>query len=137
MSFVAEFLKPDTLTQPKTILNVSTTIAHIRLPGLAPYGASKEAFVALLDHVQAEYKDKGVKIVSFHPGAVYTSMAKSAGLMRRRLIMIKVVIPCVYFVPQDADHIFCSRYARPVRALACVKGCRLPRGEICLSRVGF
>ncbi len=80
MSFVGEFLKPDTLTQPKTILNVSTTIAHIRLPGLAPYGASKEAFVALLDHVPAEYKDKGVKIVSFHPGAVYTSMGESAGV---------------------------------------------------------
>lgn len=79
MSFVAEYLKPDTLTKPKVILNVSSTVANIRLPHLSAYGASKEAFIAMLDHVQAEYKEKGVKIVSFHPGAIYTSMAEKAG----------------------------------------------------------
>lgn len=60
MSFVAEYLTPDTLTKPKTILNVSTGLVNDRFPSLAAYRASKEAFVALLDYVQAEYKDKGV-----------------------------------------------------------------------------
>ncbi|KAK4693765.1 hypothetical protein P7C71_g3693, partial [Lecanoromycetidae sp. Uapishka_2] len=79
LGFVAEYLKPDTLSKPKTILNVSTTVAHIRYPTIAAYGASKEAFMAMLDAVQAEYKDKGVKIVNFHPGAVFTSMARNNG----------------------------------------------------------
>lgn len=85
MGFVTEYLKADTLTKPKTILNVSTTAAHVRIPTLATYGASKEAFVAMLDYVQAEYKDKGVKIVNFHPGAILTSLAKSAGFDEKTL----------------------------------------------------
>lgn len=79
LNYVSEYLKPETLTKHKIILNVSSTAAHIHIPGIASYGAAKAAFVHLLMHLQREYADKDVRITSFHPGAILTTMARQAG----------------------------------------------------------
>jgi len=79
LSYVAEFLKPETLTKEKTISNVSSIGAQLALPGLGSYGATKVAMVHLLTHIQGEHPDKNVRIVNFHPGTIFTSLAKSSG----------------------------------------------------------
>ncbi|KAL9125617.1 MAG: hypothetical protein Q9217_005203 [Psora testacea] len=80
MNFMTEFLHKDTLTKPKVILNVSTVAANQLLPNLASYGASKLAFLYLCMHLQSEFSDKDVRIMNFHPGAIFTSSAKRAGM---------------------------------------------------------
>lgn len=76
---VTEYLRPETLIKEKTIINVSTTGPHLIIQGMAGYGASKEAFVHILMHLQQEYADKNVRITSHHPGAILTSSAKAKG----------------------------------------------------------
>lgn len=79
LDYVIEFLKPEALTKEKVILNVSTTVAHFVARGLASYSATKMTMVNLLMHVQEEYAEKNVRVISFHPGAVFTSLARSNG----------------------------------------------------------
>ena len=79
LTLVTEFLRPDTLVKEKKIINVSTTAAHRRIPGMSKYGASKEAFVHILMHLQEEHADRNVRITSYHPGAILTSGVKSYG----------------------------------------------------------
>lgn len=79
LSVVTEYLHKDTLIKKKKIINVSTTGAYQRIPGMAGYGASKEAFVHILMHLQEEHVDKNVHITSYHPGAILTSAAKASG----------------------------------------------------------
>lgn len=79
MNFLREYLRPTTSSKERIIINVSTLAAHAPVQGMASYGASKEAFVHLLSHVQLEYADKNVRIVSYHPGGIITSSAKRLG----------------------------------------------------------
>ena len=46
---------------------------------MSGYGASKEAFVHILMHLQEEPAARNVRITSYHPGAILTSAAKSHG----------------------------------------------------------
>lgn len=79
LNVVTEFLSPETLVKEKKIVNVSTMGVHQRIPCMAGYGASKEAFMHILMHLQEEYADKNVRITSFHPGAILTSAVKANG----------------------------------------------------------
>jgi short-subunit dehydrogenase len=80
MSFLTEYLQEDTLTKPKVVLNVSTAAANQAMPNLASYGASKLAFLFLCMHLQAELRDKDVRIMNFQPGAILTTAARNAGM---------------------------------------------------------
>ena len=80
MNFMTEFLHKDTLIKPKVVLNVSTVAANQLIPNLASYGASKLAFLYLCMHLQSELCDKDVRIMNFHPGSIFTSSAKRAGM---------------------------------------------------------
>ena len=80
MSFVTEYLQKKTLNKPKVVLNVSTAAANQAIPNLASYGASKLAFLYLCMHIQSELSEKNVRIMNFHPGAIFTSAAKRVGM---------------------------------------------------------
>ncbi|KAF6230677.1 hypothetical protein HO173_011028 [Letharia columbiana] len=79
LNVVTEYLRPETLIKEKKIITVSTTGAHQRIPGMASYGASKEALVHIFMHLQEEHADKRVRITSYHPGAILTPGAKAYG----------------------------------------------------------
>ncbi|KAL8786044.1 MAG: hypothetical protein Q9213_003027 [Squamulea squamosa] len=82
LNWVRQFLLPEMATKVsnKKVLNVSSCSAHMTLPERGSYGASKEAFVHLLAHVQRDHADTGVKIFNFHPGAVLTSITRAMGM---------------------------------------------------------
>lgn len=80
LSYVAEYLKPETLIKEKVILNVSTFATHFPVLNFASYGASKLAMIHFLMHVQAEHDDQNVRILNLHPGVVYTSMVQGSGV---------------------------------------------------------
>ncbi|MCJ1412464.1 hypothetical protein MMC19_006558 [Ptychographa xylographoides] len=82
MGFVREFLGPDAVHvghKAKTIVNVSTVSAHLHQPEMGAYGASKQAYVHLLAHVQNDYKDQAVRVHNFHPGIIFTQMVQAGG----------------------------------------------------------
>lgn len=57
--------------EKKTVLNVSS--AAVQVSGFRiGYGPSKAAAVQVMQHFAAEQKDDNVKIISFHPGAIWT-----------------------------------------------------------------
>ncbi|MCS5719363.1 SDR family oxidoreductase [Herbiconiux sp. CPCC 205763] len=62
-----------------SIVNVSTLAAHIALPGLAVYGASKAAVDLLTKSWAAEYGSAGVRVNSVSPGPTRTP-GSEAGL---------------------------------------------------------
>lgn len=77
-----QFLPADGSKEGKIVINVSSGAAHIRnarVP-LAAYGASKAAFVHYLETLEGEESKNGLRTVSFHPGTVWTTMAKTAGV---------------------------------------------------------
>lgn len=79
LDVVSEYLRPETLVKEKKIINVSTSGAIQSLPGMAGYGASKAAFLHILMHLQEEHAGQNVRIVSYQPGFILTSSAKSHG----------------------------------------------------------
>ena len=66
--------------EEKIILDISTMAAHLLLPEIGAYGASKLAFTQWLAQVQQDTADKGVRTHSFHPGAVFTDAVKAFGM---------------------------------------------------------
>ncbi|KAL8664592.1 MAG: hypothetical protein Q9168_007875 [Polycauliona sp. 1 TL-2023] len=82
LNWVRHFLQPDLQgnVSSKKIINVSSCSAHMVLPQRGSYGASKEAFVHLLAHVQHDHAYTGVKIFNFHPGGVLTDMTRAMGM---------------------------------------------------------
>ena len=80
MSFMTEYLQKETLNKPKVVLNVSTAAANQAIPNLASYGATKLAFLYMCMHLQSELIEKNVRIMNFHPGAIFTSAAKRVGM---------------------------------------------------------
>ena len=80
LSYVAEFLKPDTFNKEKIVINISSFAAQFPVLPYASYGATKLAIAHYLTYVQAEHDDKNVRIVSCHPGVIFTSLTQAAGL---------------------------------------------------------
>ncbi|KAK5703213.1 hypothetical protein LTR97_004162 [Elasticomyces elasticus] len=60
----------------KTVINISSSAAHMQIPNQVGYGSSKAAFNQIMslyatEHVPAD----GVRLFSVHPGVFYTPMA--------------------------------------------------------------
>jgi NADP-dependent 3-hydroxy acid dehydrogenase YdfG len=93
MSFITEYLRKDTLTKPKVVLNVSTAATNQVIPNLASYGASKLAFLYMCMHLQNELHGKNVRIMNFHPGAIFTTAAKNVGMTAESIAWDKPDLP--------------------------------------------
>ena len=82
LNTIAPFaLVKDVLSQPKeirpeeiTIINISTAAVQIRVPNMSGYGASKMAFVQIMEQIANEHSAEGVRAFSLHPGAFYTKL---------------------------------------------------------------
>jgi NAD(P)-dependent dehydrogenase (short-subunit alcohol dehydrogenase family) len=61
------------------IVNISTLAAHVSLPGLAVYGASKAALDLLTKSWAAEYGPAGVGVNSVSPGPTRTPGSEALG----------------------------------------------------------
>ncbi|GAB7363963.1 hypothetical protein MBLNU230_g4524t2 [Neophaeotheca triangularis] len=62
-------------------VSVNTAMAHVGLvvPGSSAYLTSKAALASLIGALQTEAKDKGVRVVSMHPGVLETEMNAISG----------------------------------------------------------
>ncbi|KAL8836833.1 MAG: hypothetical protein Q9176_006066 [Flavoplaca citrina] len=108
LNWVRHFLLPEAARKVanKKIINVSSCSAHMTLPYRGSYGASKEAFVHLLAHVQRDHADTGVKIFNFHPGGVLTNMTRAMGMNEDSFPWDDVSLPgsfAVWLASGEAD----------------------------------
>lgn len=65
----------------QSLLNVSTNAIHdFSLSGALPnYSASKNAGTMLMQQIAKGVPVNEMQVISFHPGAIFTSAAKEAG----------------------------------------------------------
>jgi NAD(P)-dependent dehydrogenase (short-subunit alcohol dehydrogenase family) len=68
------------------IVNVASIAGTIPSPGLATYGATKAAVIALTRSLNAELHDDGVRAITVCPGFVDTPMAQWSGLEHDEMI---------------------------------------------------
>ncbi|KAM0715491.1 hypothetical protein Q7P37_008989 [Cladosporium fusiforme] len=75
---VKEFLSlPSTAAGgPKSVLQVSSSASHMTVPHGNGYCASKAAANQIITHYAFDDPTSNVKFISFHPGAVWTSLAQ-------------------------------------------------------------
>ncbi|MFB6218425.1 MAG: SDR family oxidoreductase [Halobacteriaceae archaeon] len=62
-----------------TVVNVSSWLGRVALPGAGPYCASKGALEALSDSLRAEVREFGVDVVLVEPGRVATAFYDRTG----------------------------------------------------------
>ncbi|MCJ1301264.1 hypothetical protein MMC08_004063 [Hypocenomyce scalaris] len=82
LNVVRQFLKgltPESKTD-KIILEVSTSAVHRCYKGASIYTAGKTSLMRLMQHVQGEFWDTGLRVHSFHPGTIVSGMTKKGGL---------------------------------------------------------
>lgn len=60
----------------RTIIHTSTAGVGFVMPGVTAYNASKSAMTYLMRALDAELRDQGVRIFSFHPAIAFTDMAR-------------------------------------------------------------
>ncbi|KAH8819464.1 hypothetical protein F5884DRAFT_661486 [Xylogone sp. PMI_703] len=77
----------------KIILDLSSSGGHLLSQKFATYGISKTTFTRWLQHVQADLKDKAVRVHSFHPGGIFTDAVKSVGMTEEALEWDDVQLP--------------------------------------------
>lgn len=65
-------LPMDGLADGKTVLNVSAFAAYMYGASRVGYGPSKAATAQMVQLFAEERKDENVKLISFHPGSIYT-----------------------------------------------------------------
>lgn len=68
------------------IVNLASIAGTIPTPGLAVYGATKAAVIALTRSLNAELEDDGVRATALCPGFVDTRMAQWTGIPGEQLI---------------------------------------------------
>ena len=68
------------------IVNLASIAGTIPTPGLATYGATKAAVIALTRSLNAELDVAGVRAVAICPGFVDTPMAEFSGLAQEEMI---------------------------------------------------
>src|ERR1041385_727965 len=68
------------------IINLASIAGTLPAPGLATYGATKAAVIALTRSLNAELDAAGVRAVAICPGFVDTPMAQWSGLEREEMI---------------------------------------------------
>ena len=68
------------------IVNLASIAGTVPTPGLATYGATKAAVIALTRSLNAELDADGVRAIALCPGFVDTPMAQWSGLEREEMI---------------------------------------------------
>jgi len=68
------------------IINLASIAGTVPTPGLATYGATKAAVIALTRSVNAELDAAGVRAIAICPGFVDTPMAQWSGLEQEEMI---------------------------------------------------
>ncbi len=68
------------------IVNVSSLMGRVALPGLGAYSMSKHALEALSDGLRLELDDQNVAVVSILPGVVGTAMTSTMSDRMRRAV---------------------------------------------------
>ncbi len=58
------------------LVNVATILAHLNLPMMGTYCASKAALLSLTQALRAEWKSEGVHVMAVLPGAIDTEMTR-------------------------------------------------------------
>lgn len=61
-----------------TIVNVTSSAAFSWLPGMVHYNAAKTGLSAFSESLRAEWRGKGVNVVTVYPGPVRTRLAESS-----------------------------------------------------------
>ena len=69
------------------IVNLSSMVATVGLPGAAAYSATKAALAAMTRSWAAEYGAKGVRVNAVAPGPVYTEGAKSTDALANTTLL--------------------------------------------------
>jgi NAD(P)-dependent dehydrogenase (short-subunit alcohol dehydrogenase family) len=78
-----------------TVINVSSGVAHIPyIPGYSAYGASKLALVKVMEYVQTENAQRGIRVFSLQPGAIETDMSRKAGNIQTSDDIGKYIFHC-------------------------------------------
>lgn len=82
LTVVREFMRgvtPESKTD-KIILEVSSSAVHRCYRGSSIYTSGKTSFMRLMQHVQGDYWDTGLRVHSFHPGTIASDMTLKGGL---------------------------------------------------------
>lgn len=74
-AFLPLMMRNHSTTNPAAIINTGSVGAWLTGPNLSAYQTTKLAVLRLTDHVNAEYRDKGILAYCFHPGNSLTDMA--------------------------------------------------------------
>jgi len=86
------------------IVNLASIAGTLPTPGLATYGATKAAVIALTRSLNAELEASGVRAIAICPGFVDTPMAQWSGLEPEEMIRpedcAEVVRMCLRLSPQ-------------------------------------
>ncbi|KAL1610828.1 hypothetical protein SLS60_002499 [Paraconiothyrium brasiliense] len=61
----------------KTVINITSSGAHVVMPGASAYQASKFALCRLTEFLDAEYGGKGLVAIALNPGGVKTELARA------------------------------------------------------------
>jgi NAD(P)-dependent dehydrogenase (short-subunit alcohol dehydrogenase family) len=75
------------------IINVSSMVATVGLPGAAAYSATKAALLAMTRSWAAEYGAHGVRVNAVAPGPVYTPGAKSTDALAKTTLLNRAAQP--------------------------------------------
>lgn len=62
------------------IINVASTAAHSPIPYLSVYAATKAFVLSFSEALWAEYKDRGIRVLSLNPGATESEFHTVSGL---------------------------------------------------------
>jgi NAD(P)-dependent dehydrogenase (short-subunit alcohol dehydrogenase family) len=85
------------------IVNLASIAGTMPTPGLAAYGATKAAVIALTRSLNAELDDDGIRAIALCPGFVDTPMAEWSGLEPDQMIRpedcAEVVRMCTHLSP--------------------------------------
>lgn len=68
------------------IANITSIGAHMVFPGMSAYNTSKLALCRFTEHLDAEYRDKGITAFAVHPGGVPTSMGLQLPLDKQGML---------------------------------------------------
>jgi 3-oxoacyl-[acyl-carrier protein] reductase len=77
------------------IVNLASIAGTIPTPGLAVYGATKAALIALTDSLNREEADNGVRAIAICPAFVATKMTDWTGLPGEEMIQVEDVAELV------------------------------------------
>lgn len=107
-------LKKKKMRNGSSIVMVSSGATVMHAPGNSVYGASKAAIKTFAEFCAVEYKNRGIRVNSVHPGMVNTEMTKNPPLSnieenkdRERYILKRYGAPeevawCIVYLLSDA-----------------------------------